>query len=158
MSIFRVHSILLVPRWGQQVCICQTPRCNIQEHLSCFWSSLFWDVMRRRLVVIYERFGTTYRSHLQGSSSKNPLSPTVNYVVLCSKLDIRVVRRTRHESRGRKHLEDSMRLSSEPSIQEDSSLSQCSMSFYAVLSNIDGRKKKQKHSFLTSTRLFGSSD
>ena len=50
-------------------------------------SSLFWDVTRRRLVIIhrcigtthryhiqpssqpYRRFGTTYRSHLQGSNS-----------------------------------------------------------------------------------------
>jgi len=32
-------------------------------------SSFFWDVMQRRLVVNYRSFGTTYRSHLQGSSS-----------------------------------------------------------------------------------------
>ena len=35
----------------------------------CMPHSLFWDVTRRRLVVIYRCFGTTYRSHLQGSSS-----------------------------------------------------------------------------------------
>jgi hypothetical protein len=29
-------------------------------------SSLFWDVLQRSLVVSYLRFGTTYRSHLQG--------------------------------------------------------------------------------------------
>jgi len=33
-----------------------------------FWSSFFWDFTQRRLVAIYRRFGTTYRSHLQGSS------------------------------------------------------------------------------------------
>jgi len=32
-------------------------------------SSLFWDVTHRRLAVSYRRFRTTYRSHLQASSS-----------------------------------------------------------------------------------------
>jgi len=32
---------------------------------------LFWDVVLRRLVVNYRRFGTTYPSHLQGSGSVN---------------------------------------------------------------------------------------
>ena len=32
-------------------------------------SAFFCDFTRRKLVVIYRRFGTTYRSHLQGSSS-----------------------------------------------------------------------------------------
>ena len=32
-------------------------------------SLLFWDFTQRRLVVGYRRFGTTYRFHLQGSSS-----------------------------------------------------------------------------------------
>jgi hypothetical protein len=31
--------------------------------------SLFWDVTQRILVVTYRRFGTTYQTHLQGSSS-----------------------------------------------------------------------------------------
>ena len=31
-------------------------------------SSLFGDVTQRTFVVSYRRFGTTYRSHLQGSS------------------------------------------------------------------------------------------
>jgi hypothetical protein len=34
-------------------------------------SSLFWDVTHRRVVVNYRRFGTTYRSHLQGSSNSD---------------------------------------------------------------------------------------
>jgi hypothetical protein len=29
-------------------------------------SWLFWDITQRRLVVVYRRFGTTYRSHLLG--------------------------------------------------------------------------------------------
>jgi len=28
-------------------------------------SSIFWDVMRRRLVVSYRRFATTYQPHLE---------------------------------------------------------------------------------------------
>jgi hypothetical protein len=32
-------------------------------------SALFWDITQRRVVVPYRRFGTTYRSHLQGPSS-----------------------------------------------------------------------------------------
>jgi hypothetical protein len=32
-------------------------------------SSLFWDVTQPRFSVIYRRFGTTFRYHLQGSSN-----------------------------------------------------------------------------------------
>ena len=32
-------------------------------------SALFWDVTRRRFAVLYRRFETIYRSHLQGSRS-----------------------------------------------------------------------------------------
>jgi hypothetical protein len=31
-------------------------------------AALFWDITRRRAVIVYRRFGTTYRSHLQGST------------------------------------------------------------------------------------------
>jgi hypothetical protein len=30
-------------------------------------SALFWDITPRHLVIVYRRFGTTYRSHTQGS-------------------------------------------------------------------------------------------
>jgi hypothetical protein len=33
-------------------------------------SELFWDVTQRRVVIPHRRFGTTYRSHLQG-----PINP-----------------------------------------------------------------------------------
>jgi hypothetical protein len=36
-----------------------------------FKSMLYWDLTQRLLVVDYLRFGTTYRSHLQGTSSKD---------------------------------------------------------------------------------------
>jgi hypothetical protein len=32
-------------------------------------SELFWDITQRRVVILYRRFGITYRSHLQGSRS-----------------------------------------------------------------------------------------
>jgi hypothetical protein len=32
-------------------------------------SALFWEIMERRAVIVYRRFGTKYRSHLQGSRS-----------------------------------------------------------------------------------------
>jgi hypothetical protein len=30
-------------------------------------SALYWDITRRRVVIVYRRFETTYRYHLQGS-------------------------------------------------------------------------------------------
>jgi hypothetical protein len=30
-------------------------------------SALFWDITLSRVVILYRRFGTTYRSYLQGS-------------------------------------------------------------------------------------------
>ena len=35
----------------------------------CYKSALFWDFTRRWMVVSYRRLGTTYQSHLQGSST-----------------------------------------------------------------------------------------
>jgi hypothetical protein len=35
--------------------------------LSDMRSALFWDITRRRVVIVYRRFGKTYRSHLPGS-------------------------------------------------------------------------------------------
>jgi hypothetical protein len=32
-------------------------------------STLLWDITQRRMVILYRRFGTTFRSHLQGSRS-----------------------------------------------------------------------------------------
>jgi hypothetical protein len=32
-------------------------------------SAFFWDITQRRMVIFCRRFGTTYRSHLQGSRS-----------------------------------------------------------------------------------------
>jgi len=43
--------------------------CQLSSATFSSRSSPFWDVTRRRLVVSYRRFGTTYQFHLQGSSS-----------------------------------------------------------------------------------------
>ena len=37
------------------------------SHKEVQTSLLFWDFTKRRVVVSYRRFGTAYRSHLQGS-------------------------------------------------------------------------------------------
>jgi hypothetical protein len=37
-------------------------------------SAVFWDITQRRVVVLYRRFGTSIRSHLQG-----PRSPSLEY-------------------------------------------------------------------------------
>ncbi|XP_021930431.1 cohesin subunit SA-2 isoform X2 [Zootermopsis nevadensis] len=67
------------------------------------------------------------------------------------KLDVRVVKHEKPQSRGKKCSENAMLLSSEPSIQEETSLSHLSMT------PSSGKNSKQQHSFLTSTRLFGNS-
>jgi hypothetical protein len=36
-------------------------------------SPLLWDITQRRLLILYWRFGTTYRSHFQGSRSPRRL-------------------------------------------------------------------------------------
>jgi hypothetical protein len=35
---------------------------------------LFWDIIQRRVVTLYRRFGTTYRYRLQGSRSHGLLA------------------------------------------------------------------------------------
>ena len=34
-------------------------------------SALFWDITRRRVVIVYRRFGTAYKFHFQGSRVLN---------------------------------------------------------------------------------------
>jgi hypothetical protein len=36
---------------------------SARRRLRC---ALFWDITQRRVVILYRRFGTTYRSQLQG--------------------------------------------------------------------------------------------
>jgi len=44
----------------------------------CYKSALFWDFTQRRMVVSSRRVGTTYWSHLQGSST--PWNQTLTYI------------------------------------------------------------------------------
>jgi hypothetical protein len=43
-------------------------------------SALFWDVTRRRVVIAYRRFVTTYRSHLHGSKDRGKRKPATSNV------------------------------------------------------------------------------
>jgi hypothetical protein len=43
-------------------------------------SALFWGITQRRVVILYWRFGTTYRSHLQGP--KSPRRVYVDFLTL----------------------------------------------------------------------------
>ena len=48
---------------------------SLNYSTTCLRTALFCDVTQRRLVVYYRRFGTTCRSHLQGSGS-----PRINFL------------------------------------------------------------------------------
>jgi hypothetical protein len=39
-------------------------------------SALFWGITQRRLLILYRRFGTAYRSHLQRTSWPLKMGPT----------------------------------------------------------------------------------
>jgi hypothetical protein len=53
--------------------------------------SLFWDVTSRKLVVSCRRFGTSYRFHLQGSSSPwRMLDPTNRGAMCCSETSVTI--------------------------------------------------------------------
>jgi hypothetical protein len=56
-----------------------TWRCTEIKQTNILKSSLFWDVTQRRLVVSHRRFGTTYRSPLQGQSSPRRMLGTAWY-------------------------------------------------------------------------------
>jgi hypothetical protein len=43
-------------------------------------SALFWDITQRRVVILYRRFGTTFRSHLQGWRSPIRVGSRLNRV------------------------------------------------------------------------------
>ena len=56
--------------------------CAERKQMNSLRSSLFWDVTQRRLVVSHRLFGATYRSHLQGPSSRSRMPGTIWYAVL----------------------------------------------------------------------------
>jgi hypothetical protein len=43
------------------------PQYGSSETIVIMRSALFWGITRCCVVIVYRRFGTTYRSHLHGS-------------------------------------------------------------------------------------------
>jgi len=68
------YSIWLICRRQRMVCL-PTALPNKPQDITniprVMRSALFWDLTQRRFVIPYRRFGTTYRSHLQGTSPRN---------------------------------------------------------------------------------------
>jgi hypothetical protein len=50
-------------------------QCNPLRNTTRRSSALFWGITRRRVVIVYRRFGTTYRSVFQGQESSRTLDP-----------------------------------------------------------------------------------
>jgi hypothetical protein len=62
--------ILLFPHIYMYIYICNTTRYIPMK------SAIFWGITRRLVVIVYRRFGTTYRSHLHGQESGVRFSET----------------------------------------------------------------------------------
>jgi hypothetical protein len=45
----------------------------VYRHLQFMRSAVFWDITRRCVVIVYRRFGKTFRSHLHGSKEQHEL-------------------------------------------------------------------------------------
>ena len=58
-------SVYKAPNWTMRA----KPRPTIPNHH--VRSALLWDVMRHRVVIYHQRFGTTYRPHLQSQDIQN---------------------------------------------------------------------------------------
>jgi hypothetical protein len=72
-SAFLQVFLIYLTIWDNTLIICNTycfststvvTRTRINITLK---SAVFWGIMRRRVVIVYRRFGTTYRSHPHGS-------------------------------------------------------------------------------------------
>jgi hypothetical protein len=65
-------------------------------------SALFWGIMQRRMVNLYRRFGTIYRSHLRGSRSQMKLHwtswPLKMRPIYCSETSVKVYHSTLHNT------------------------------------------------------------
>jgi hypothetical protein len=49
--------------------ICHIPHLSYSKYDIHLRSAPFWSITQRRVVILYRRFGATFRSHLQGSES-----------------------------------------------------------------------------------------
>jgi hypothetical protein len=56
--------------------------------------ALFWDITPRRIAFLYRRFGTTYRSHLQGQEVRKENKTGKTLSILCRRR--RKMRRAGH--------------------------------------------------------------
>jgi hypothetical protein len=76
-------------------------------------SALFWGVTQRRVVILYLRFGATYRSHLQGSRSPMKQS-CFTEPILCPETSVKdyhsTLRNTPEEYRSQKYHHSANRL------------------------------------------------
>jgi hypothetical protein len=52
-------------------------------------SALFWDITRRRVVIVHRRFGTTHESHLQ--RSRAPLSDEILFSFVSTQIVVLLV-------------------------------------------------------------------
>jgi hypothetical protein len=84
-------------------------RCQVSQMLSCWlsvmWQDLraavFWDFTQRRVVIPFRRFGTNYRSQIQGSSSPSwdrKIPEERNLIYIAEEPDITLGERFARES------------------------------------------------------------
>ena len=69
---------LYIPIGVVLLSLCVWVHCIICKVAFMLITALFWEITRRIVVIPYRHFGTTYRSHLQGSriqQNKNCLLP-----------------------------------------------------------------------------------
>jgi hypothetical protein len=66
MLTMKLHSVLYLTEGGKVSYQAASGFLKRTEQINTR-PSLFWDVTRPTVVVIYVRFGATYQSHLQGS-------------------------------------------------------------------------------------------
>ena len=53
-------------RWGHVTYVGILAGITEYQQYLAVKSAVFWGIMRRRVVIVYRRFGTTYRSHPHG--------------------------------------------------------------------------------------------
>jgi hypothetical protein len=61
-----IHAKFHISRRSSYVYITETD-ATLRQIIHRLKSAVFWGIMRRRVVIVYRRFGTTYRSHPRGS-------------------------------------------------------------------------------------------
>ena len=83
------HSSGLPEGWRLQQKLVSGVLCVIYGFRRDVRSALFGDCMHRRMAVSYTRFGTTYRSQLQGSSNHLTIWPLKTEAIGCPETSVR---------------------------------------------------------------------